>query len=56
MAEQQVSLLLSHGFLMRHTMSTDGYLFSMPNAGAAVRSIAGSVGVCKLRFRVVSGE
>ncbi|KAI7843185.1 hypothetical protein COHA_003168 [Chlorella ohadii] len=38
--EAHVSLLLSHGFLTRHTGGLDGYLFSMPNAGAAVRSVA----------------
>ena len=39
--EPHVSLLLSQGLLTRHTGGPDGYLFSMPNAGAAVRSVAG---------------
>ncbi|EFN53649.1 hypothetical protein CHLNCDRAFT_36320 [Chlorella variabilis] len=38
--EPHVSLLLSQGLLTRHTGGPDGYLFSMPNAGAAVRSVA----------------
>eukprot|EP00887_Chlorella_sp_A99_P002948 scaffold24.g2948.t1 len=38
--EAHVSLLLSHGFLTRHTAGADGYLFSLPGAGAAVRSVA----------------
>lgn len=40
--DKHVSLLLSHGFLTRHTGGPDGYLFSMPNAGTAVRSVAGA--------------
>ena len=39
--EQHVSLLLNRGVLTRHTGGPDGYLFSMPAAGAAVRSVAG---------------
>ncbi|PSC67391.1 Serine threonine-kinase 19 [Micractinium conductrix] len=38
--EAHVSLLLNRGFLTRHTASADSYLFSMPSAGAAVRSVA----------------
>ncbi|PRW33736.1 serine threonine- kinase 19 isoform X1 [Chlorella sorokiniana] len=38
--DAHVSLLLNHGFLTRYTGGPDGYLFSMPNAGAAVRSVA----------------
>ena len=41
--EQHVSLLLNRGFLTRHTGGPDGYLFSMPAAGAAVRSVAGAL-------------
>lgn len=40
--DAHVSLLLSHGFLARHTASADSYLFGMPQAGAAVRSVAGA--------------
>lgn len=39
--DHQVSLLLNQGLLTRHTGGPDGYLFSMPNAGLAVRSVAG---------------
>lgn len=42
MTDAHVALLLSHGFLTRYTGGPDGYLFSMPNAGAAVRSVAGA--------------
>lgn len=38
--DAHVSLLLNHGFLNRSTASSDSYLFSMPHAGAAVRSVA----------------
>ncbi|KAI3425287.1 hypothetical protein D9Q98_009054 [Chlorella vulgaris] len=38
--DHQVSLLLNQGLLTRHTGGPDGYLFSMPNAGLAVRSVA----------------
>lgn len=38
--EAHVSLLLARGFLTRHTAGADGYLFSLPGAGAAVRSVA----------------
>ncbi len=51
--EAHVSLLLSHGFLTRHTGGLDGYLFSMPNAGAAVRSVAGAL---KQECRAVLGS
>lgn len=43
MTDAHVSLLLSHGFLTRHTGGPDGYLLSMPSAGAAVRSVAGGL-------------
>lgn len=43
--ERHVSLLLSRGLLTRHTASLGGYLFSMPNAGAAIRSVAGGQAV-----------
>ena len=40
MGEAHISLLLSEGFLTRHLAATDGYLFALPGAGAAVRSVA----------------
>lgn len=44
-SDAHVSLLLNEGYLTRHTgpLGADGYLFSMPNAGAAVRSVAGAL-------------
>jgi hypothetical protein len=38
-SEGHLSLLLNQGFLTRHTLGADGYLFAMPGAGPAVKSV-----------------
>lgn len=50
--DAHVSLLLSCGFLVRHTAAADSYLFGMPQAGTAVRSVAGAARGCGREVRV----
>lgn len=38
-SDAHLSLLLHEGFLVRHSHGSEGYLFSMPGGGPAVRSI-----------------
>ena len=53
--EGHLSLLFHQGFLTRHSGGQDGYVFAMPGAGPAVRSIReGRAEIMQVNIQVLS--